>query len=119
MRNLGPLVLLGLLAATVSCRGPLADSGDPGRPLTGAFRLAGPLQFGDIENGNSHFYFYLDGDVARSMYDSLTSEPVDNECGGGLVKRAGALECTRSSEEYRCEFSIEHKTLSIGIASTC
>jgi hypothetical protein len=92
---------------------------DPRRPLTGTFRLAGALQFGDIEDGTSHFYFYLDGEIARSMYDSLTSEPVENECGGGLVKRAGALECTRSSEDFRCEFSLEHETQKIGIASTC
>jgi hypothetical protein len=97
----------------------MADTGDTRKPLTGTFRVAGPLQFGDIEDGNSHLYFYLDGEVAKSMYDSLTLESVENECGGGLVKRAGALECTRLMEDYRCEFSLEHETQKVGIASTC
>ena len=119
MRRLVSLTLLGLLMAAMPCVGLLADSGETTMPLTGAFRLAGPLQFGDIGDGDSHFYFYLNDDVAKSMYDSLTAEPTENECNGGLVKRVGALECTRSSNEYRCEFSLEHRTLSVGIASTC
>ena len=114
-----PVDVSWLVAGDCAMARPQADVDDSRTTLTGTFRLAGPLQFGDIEDGNSHFYFYLDGEVARSMYDSLNSDPVENECGGGLVKRTGALECTRSSNEYRCEFSLEHKMLSIGIASTC
>ena len=119
MRSPVPLVLFGILVAVVPCIGLSADSSEPRIPLTGAFRLAGPIRFGDIDDGSSHFYFYLSGDVAKLMYDSLKAKPVENECGDGLVKRAGALECMRSSNEYRCEFSLEHETLDVEIATTC
>lgn len=108
-----------MAVSTALYREPLADAVDSTAPLTGTFRLAGPLRFGDIEDGMSHFYFYLDGVAARTMYDALASEPSENECGVGLVKRTGPLECTRDDETYRCEFSVEQATARIGIASTC
>ena len=39
----------------------LANAGETYTPFNGEYRLAGPLTFGDIEEGASHFYLHLTG----------------------------------------------------------
>lgn len=60
----------------------LANAGEAYSPIQGEYRVAGPLAFGDIEEGSSHFYLHLTGNSAKSLFQSMDVKAIDDECLG-------------------------------------
>ena len=101
----------------------LANAGETYTPFNGECRVAGPLAFGDIEEGTSHFYLHLTGDSAESLFQSMDVKVIDDECAGKgtKIKSIGEMECTQSADKkkYECYFSINLKKQEIERGVSC
>ena len=88
----------------------LANAGETYVPFKGEYRVAGPLAFGDIEEGTTHFYLHLTGDSAKALFQSIDVKAIDDECAGygTKIKYIGEKQCSESANKnkYECYFSI-------------
>jgi hypothetical protein len=82
----------GIVAALCAAGVP-ALAQDEGRPITGTYFLSPPAESEDPNAPPDHITLYLDGDVAKSMWDAMTVESVDEECSGRMAKRLDKLVC--------------------------
>jgi hypothetical protein len=54
--------------------------------------------------------FQISGKVAKTLYEGMAAEAVQQECTGGLQKVEGGLNCIKDSEtEYYCDFGYHFK----------
>jgi hypothetical protein len=82
------------MAAALICAAAVpALAQDEGRPVTGTYFLSPPVESEDPNAPPDYISFYLDGDVAKSMWDSITVESAPEECSGRMAKRLSKLVC--------------------------
>jgi hypothetical protein len=114
--GLGTLMAAGTLAAAVAAGTGTAWSLAGTLTLRGATIVDAPPG----ERADTHASFLVEGDAARGLYEALRGPAGDDPCegGGGRIKRAGHLACSRSADgtRYECDFAIdlEHGTITTG-----
>ncbi|GAB2175127.1 hypothetical protein [Dongia sp. agr-C8] len=84
-----------LVVAVLICAaaGIPALAQDEGRPITGTYFLSPPAESEDPNAPADYVSFYLDGDVAKSMWDAITVAAAPEECSGRMAKRLEKLVC--------------------------
>ena len=69
---------------------------------------------------DTHFRLQLTGDSAKDLYNSMSVEPVEDECTGGMAKNIQQMKCSyfASDDAYECHFSINiaEQKIEYGIA---
>jgi len=72
---------------------------------------------------DSHIYFHLEGDSARSLWNSMKVNPEYDECldNGSKTKRIGNMQCTQKVDHktFDCYFSIDVQKQSIENGINC
>jgi hypothetical protein len=59
--------------------------------------------------------FQISGKTAKTLYDGMAAEAVQQDCTGGLQKVEGGLNCIKDSEtDYSCDFGYDFKAGSFG-----
>ena len=75
------------------------------------------------EPKDSHIYLHLEGDSAKTLWNSIKVKPEYDECldNGSKTKRIGNMQCTQSGDgkTFDCYFSIDVQKQSIEIGTTC
>ncbi|MGH7902329.1 MAG: hypothetical protein ACRENZ_11400 [Thermodesulfobacteriota bacterium] len=75
------------------------------------------------ESKDSHIYFHLEGDSARSLWNSMKVNPEYDECldNGSKTKRIGNMQCTQQVDDktFDCYFSIDVQKQSIENGINC
>ena len=91
--------------------------------LTGTFYTGGAIDRGDLEEGKSHFYIWLEGEGARALFEQLETPAEEDVCldDGSKSKFGENIQCTvgPEGEEYKCYFSINVPEEKIELGVTC
>ena len=92
------------------------------KDLTGIYAIT-PEDYLDPprdQKNDSHFRLQLTGDSARDLYNSMSVEPIEDECTGGMAKNIQQMRCLyfASDGTYECHFSINiaEQKIEYGIA---
>ena len=73
------------------------------------------------EQKDSHFRIQLTGSSAKDLYTSMKTDPVVDECTGGLAKNINDMQCLffMASDTYECHFSINISKQKIEYGVVC
>jgi hypothetical protein len=77
--------------------------------LSGEYQLGGRLEHnGSPSSGKSHLYVTLEHDAAKTLFQALDGEPIEDPCTGYRVKAGGNVGCYEitPNEQYFCSFSV-------------
>jgi hypothetical protein len=92
------------------------------KDLTGIYAIT-PEDYLDPPPGqkeNTHLRLQLTGDSAKGLYDSMSVEPIEDECTGGMAKTIEQMKCLyfAGDKTYECHFSINiaEQKIEYGIA---
>jgi hypothetical protein len=92
------------------------------KDLTGIYAITGE-DYLDPPTGqkeNTHLRLQLTGDSAKDLYDSMSVEPIEDECTGGMAKHIQHMQCLYFADDntYECHFSINiaEQNIEYGIA---
>ena len=70
---------------------------------------------------DSHFRIQLKGKSAKDLYHSIKSEPIVDECTGGLARNVGDMQCLffERDNSFECHFSINVMNQEIDYGVVC
>ena len=94
-------------------------------PIKGEIAIYGKymVDLPSNESKDSHVYFHLEGDSAKSLWNSMKVNPEYDECldDGSKTKRIGNMQCTQNVDDktFDCYFSIDVQKQSIENGITC
>jgi hypothetical protein len=79
-------------------------------PITGTYAVT-PKYYLDPppdQKNNSHYRIQITGKSAKDLYNAMTTNPVKDECTGGLAKNIEEMQCLyfKNNDTYECHFSI-------------
>ena len=95
------------------------------RPLQGSFMVGGATLIDPPadEPSNTHYYLFLTGDSAKSLYEAMNVTAIHDECrdDGSLIKVIDNMQCLVSVDQadYQCTFGIDLDKQTIKSGSGC
>lgn len=95
---------------------------DDWKDLTGIYAITAEdyLDPPTGQKDNTHFRLQLTGDSAKDLYNSMSVEPIEDECTGGMAKNIQHMKCLyfAGDQTYECHFSINiaEQKIEYGIA---
>lgn len=91
--------------------------------LQGRYFLSGSIGEGDLNAGESHFYIWLEGGAASSLYEALPGAASKHICedGHAFSKSKDSILCTTDADStsYRCYFAINIPAFKIEDGYSC